>query len=633
MGSEIFKLGAVLTFREMMSGGVKSLTSHWDKLKKTIGETDPIIRKAENSVGAMKFGTKIAAGVLALTLSMGAARMETSKLEGNLKSLGVSSQEVNKLSYSASAAAAEFGIAKDVYLTGAYDIKSAVSSLNSGQMEQFAHSIALAATATKGDFAQMSKLFGMVYNQFGAMSGLDPGAFAEKAANTFAFAVKQFRTDGAALDQAFNSAGMSAARMGVTIGEQTAVLGTLMNTMQPGEAGTAWKAYFGHLESGFSKLKLEARKDGKLLGVADQIEEIQKRFNIKLPTEQLDALNKLDPAQRSGAVKALINEKTVEKLNSAFGEEGAKMVYSLIGVTNELRTSVEGANKASTDAAEMSSANLNNLGGQWAKLKGGLGGFWDNISKGMDGPFIKVFGGLNSLLEKYNKLSGSTKDLISHSIGLALVLGGIAGTVIAVGGALSFYRFMKLASAKAALLEAEAEGVGAVVKQSWLRSAVASIGMTIKDTAVKGYNAVASWVAAGAEKDLAFGKSVLNRLANLGFVVQMREGGAKMLNAARTKAAAAAEWGLGAVKKAGIALSNLSAVATVREAVVKRGAMAATKAMAAGQWLLNAAMYASPIVLIVGGILLLGAAVYGVVKHWKDFVEWADRAWTSVKNF
>ena len=53
----------------------------------------------------------------------------------------------------------------------------------------------------------------------------------------------------------------------------------------------------------------------------------------------------------------------------------------------------------------------------------------------------------------------------------------------------------------------------------------------------------------------------------------------------------------------------------------------ATKAITVVQWLFNAAMSANPIVKVIALLVLLGAGIYEVVKHWKDIVKWIKKAW------
>ncbi|MCB1201352.1 MAG: phage tail tape measure protein [Leptospiraceae bacterium] len=413
-GSSVFQLGAVLTLKDATMGAVAGAQKRFAGLRKELGENDAAVKKLDKSMGAIKLGGKLLAGAGAVAGAMLAIRYETSELEGSLKTLGLSSQDVDKLSDSAGKMAGQFGIAKSVLLTGMYDIQSATGGLTTDQLDAFASSISATARATKGDFAQLSKTFGMVYNQFGKSSGLDAGAFAAQTADVFAMAVKQYRTDGAALEQAFNSAGSSAANLGITLGEQTAVLGNLMNTMTPGEAGTAWKAFTGKIDEGFGKLGVSYKAmDGSLLNTADLLENLKGKFG-----------DSLDPAELS-------------QLNKAFGEEGAKVVLNLLSQTGQLRGAIQTMKEVDGTAIQMASQQLNTVAGAWDKLKNGIGAMFDSIAKGSDGPLMGMLSMVNSLIDSYQNLSPPMKNMIGNLITWGAIAAGALGLVLTLGGAWS----------------------------------------------------------------------------------------------------------------------------------------------------------------------------------------------------
>lgn len=57
------------------------------------------------------------------------------------------------------------------------------------------------------------------------------------------------------------------------------------------------------------------------------------------------------------------------------------------------------------------------------------------------------------------------------------------------------------------------------------------------------------------------------------------------------------------------------------------------KLAAGATWLFNLALDANPIVLVIAGLVLLGLAIYEVVKHWKDICEWVEKAWNWLKQW
>ncbi len=67
--------------------------------------------------------------------------------------------------------------------------------------------------------------------------------------------------------------------------------------------------------------------------------------------------------------------------------------------------------------------------------------------------------------------------------------------------------------------------------------------------------------------------------------------------------------------------------ATVAHTVATTAGTIATKLAAVAQGIFNAVMTANPIILVVGGLVALGAALYVIIKHWKEIVEWLKKAW------
>jgi len=62
------------------------------------------------------------------------------------------------------------------------------------------------------------------------------------------------------------------------------------------------------------------------------------------------------------------------------------------------------------------------------------------------------------------------------------------------------------------------------------------------------------------------------------------------------------------------------------------GVVNATSAWEAIQWLLNVAMDANPVGFVIGVIALLGLAIYEVVTHFQDIVDWCYKAWAVLED-
>ncbi|MDI7157209.1 phage tail tape measure protein [Leptospira santarosai] len=297
MDSSIFELGVVITLRDYASSKLDEINDKWDAMKKKLGDNHEEVIKMEGAITKMKMGgvlLGIGLAVGSLTMSLVDSRMETSKLEGNLKSLGLTSKEVDNITKSAYSMSSALGESTDSILSGVYDIKSAVSDLNGTELVGFTQSILDTTIATKGNFGELSKLFGMAYHQFKHLySDMDNVQFGKNLANDIAWASNVYRADGNSIQQAMESIGSKAASLKISLEEQSAVLGTLLNSMQPGPAGTTFRAFLTNLGEGFSKLGLNAyQADGKLKNTADLLGEIKKKFGDSLDLKESDVIKK-----------------------------------------------------------------------------------------------------------------------------------------------------------------------------------------------------------------------------------------------------------------------------------------------------------------------------------------------------
>ncbi|WP_078125706.1 phage tail tape measure protein [Leptospira alexanderi] len=297
MDSSIFELGVVITLRDYASSKLDEINDKWDAMRKKLGETNSDVIKMEGAISNMKMGGALIGTGLAvgsLTMSFVNARMETSKLEGNLKSLGLTSKEVDNITKSAYSMSSALGESTDSILSGIYDIKSAVSDLSGTELVGFTQSILDTTIATKGNFGELSKLFGMAYHQFKHLySDMDNVAFGKNLANDIAWASNVYRADGQTIQQAMESIGSKAAALKISLEEQSAVLGTLLNSMQPGVAGTTFRAFLTNLGEGFEKLGLNAyQADGKLKNTANLLGEIKTKFGDSLDLKESDVIKK-----------------------------------------------------------------------------------------------------------------------------------------------------------------------------------------------------------------------------------------------------------------------------------------------------------------------------------------------------
>ena len=439
MSESTYRVGALITHKIQGAAALGQLTERWKQFRHEVGESHPQVLKMNKAMSSMKIGAgflatgAVMAGISGSTIE---ARMQVSELEANVRSLGVRAADVDKISAAGSRMASQMGIAKETYMTGIYDIKSAVSSLEGAELSGFAAVVGKTAMATKGDFAELSKSFGMVHANFRQMySEYSEQDFANLVGNSLSMAVQKYRTDGAAMNQAMNSLSTAAASLKVSFGEQTAVLGTLQNKMNPGEAGTAYRAFLEKVGTGMQNLGLNANDaSGRLKSMPAILADIRAKFgdNIDVVTE-------------------------LPQLTKAFGSEGAKAVQGLLPHIGQLGSDIadiDGAIKTGDWSAmdKMASENLQSMPGQLRRLQEGWHALMGDIGKGADGPVSGMVGGLADLVGWVQKLGADHPMLMK--VVATILYGGTAialvtGAVMTARGAWMAYTVLQSMSATA----------------------------------------------------------------------------------------------------------------------------------------------------------------------------------------
>ncbi len=120
------------------------------------------------------------------------------------------------------------------------------------------------------------------------------------------------------MKDAFKEAGAIATASGVDLAEQMAVIGTLSSTMEGGDAGGRYKAFFENIGNASEKLGMKfTDNNGKVLPMLDILAKLEGKFG--------DLSN------------AAANNKLVE----AFGGEGAQVIGALAKDTGRLKNGIE----------------------------------------------------------------------------------------------------------------------------------------------------------------------------------------------------------------------------------------------------------------------------------------------------
>lgn len=161
------ELKIVFTIADLASSKINEINGKWDNMKQLIGENKKYseqfkqsIQEVDSSFMNMKKGFAI----LDLGLSLAKtckelydARTESSKLEKNLKILGLSAKEVGDVSKSAFKLSDETGISVETILSSVNKIKSSFKNLNTADLNALVGTVANAVLATDGNFSDLTE--------------------------------------------------------------------------------------------------------------------------------------------------------------------------------------------------------------------------------------------------------------------------------------------------------------------------------------------------------------------------------------------------------------------------------------------------------------------------------------------
>ena len=441
--NEEFSLKAVLGVDDKASGPIGQIKNHFENLKSSIGQSEGQLKSFNKHLSDLKTGAKfLAVGLVAggLVKSLVKSTLETGKLKAEIKGLGVSGSGIKSITASANEAASQFGTSREAFLKASYDIRSGISSLGENDLGKFTALVAKTASAGKADIAQMGSAFASVFNtfrnQYKKESDFD---FGTRIASNMAFAINQFKTDGAKLQSGMEAIGASAAAMGVSLEEQTVVLGSLMNTSKGEVSGTSLRSFLDKAGGAASKMGLSfTNAKGHLLPVADILDKIKGKF----------------PDLKSAAAQSQIKK--------AFGSDEAVKVVQLLGAKtgdlrtklSELKNSMQPGGKNFLD--EMARINTDNTLSEMEKLSETWKGFKEVIGEKLSAPFGSLVSGLKNilywlseLLTRYPSLASITGYLIAGVAGFALFI----GTIKTARATMGLYRLMTLSTATASKLQ------------------------------------------------------------------------------------------------------------------------------------------------------------------------------------
>ncbi|KIQ56609.1 phage tail tape measure protein [Pseudomonas fluorescens] len=288
----------------------------------------------------------LTAGVVGIRESMEPA-LEVNRALGDVRSLGVAEDALSALNAKSLEFAVNYGENAQEFVASAYLIEGAIKGLAGNQLAVFTNTSNLLAKATKTDAETMGEYVGTLYNlQKSQADAMGKGEWVERLGGQTALATQLFRTSGAAMKDAFKEAGAIATTAGVDLAEQMAVIGTLSSTMEGGDAGGRYKAFFENLSTASDKLGVKfTDQQGKILPIMTILDKLQ------------------------GKLGDLTSAAAGAKLLEAFGGEGAQVIGALAKDTSRLRNGIEQLGKVrGLENAEHMARAMVDPWQQWASL-------------------------------------------------------------------------------------------------------------------------------------------------------------------------------------------------------------------------------------------------------------------------
>ncbi len=274
--------------------------------------------KAKEELKGLRSQAMATAASLASIVTVYKSASNTLKAQGEIKTLGISTEGIDAITKSGHEMAMQFGsITGPDFIRASYDIKSGIASLSDDGVNHFTKLAATTAIATKSTTAEMTKLYALGHGIFSKDFASDE-EFGEKFSGAIASTVKMFRTDGSDLAQGLSTIGSSAASMGVSLSEQLSIIGVAKSSFNTAsEAATGYRNFLDNVGKAQDKLKIKLTDgNGKLLAMPQILEKLKSKFNNLEDISQSDQLKEaFGSAEAVKFIKGLI-DKTDELTDS-----------------------------------------------------------------------------------------------------------------------------------------------------------------------------------------------------------------------------------------------------------------------------------------------------------------------------
>ncbi len=374
-----------------------------------IGTMKKMQDQAKAGFSSITQGAMGLAGSGATLYGIIAPAREVSKAMGEVKSLGVPAEELQKLEDAALSFTRTYGGVAADFIKSGYDIQSAISGLSNGELAKFTEASNILAKGTKADAATITSYMGTMYGIFEKDAAkMGKAQWVEMLTGQTAAAANMFKTDGAGMSQAFSALGASAQSHGIQISEQMAILGSLQATMSGSEAATKYKSFLAGVGQAQDALGLKfVDSQGKMLPMVEILEKLKGKFGDIDTVAESDALKK------------------------AFGsDEAVAAIKGMIGNTGTLKNNIEAiAGISGMDATKKMAADMTDV---WDSLGGSV-----SVARIQFGQLIAPI--LSPMVAKLSEIIGATSVWLGQHKTLGTVLGVVTLAVIGITAAVSAF--------------------------------------------------------------------------------------------------------------------------------------------------------------------------------------------------
>ncbi|MBV7387457.1 phage tail tape measure protein [Pasteurellaceae bacterium TAE3-ERU1] len=379
-----------ISLTDLMSPGVKEIVKEVDKLG------------ARGKQAMMQIGVG-AAGLVATGMALSRAlapAIDMQRALGEVKSLDVSENALNKLKDTALEFSSAYGGVAADFVKSSYDIQSAIAGLSDDELASFTRASNLLAKGTKSTADTITNYMGTMYGIFADEADqMGKANWVDKIAGQTAAAVKMFKTDGNKMSDAFKTLGATAKAAGINIAEQYAVLGNLQATMSGSESATKYKSFLTNVFKAQKKLGLSfTDNNNQMLDMVTILGKIKQKYG------------------------ATIDEAESAELKTAFGtDEAVATIKLLLPQLHKLKGDIHSIAQVSNtvDLDKMARAQLD----PWQQLSAIL----TNIKIAIGGEVLKA---INPLAQKIADLGGDFVKWLTTYKNIARWIGYIIGLLI-----------------------------------------------------------------------------------------------------------------------------------------------------------------------------------------------------------